>query len=364
MKDVAVRAGTSVATVSKCLHGVPSIPARTRERVRRIADEMGYRLHPFISALMRNRRKRRPTAAPQPTLAFVTTYPTERGWQKEAFFRAIYAGARLRAEERGYRLSPFWLYRDGMSNARFSEMIWARGIRGLLFNPFPHYGIHLDERAWDDFSVVAHGLSLARPVFHRTTNDHHQSMMVAMAECRRRGYARPALTLDEPTTTRLEYRWEAAYRVCCDKLGFRGAPRTLLLPTRWRPDEISRWVRREGIDVVIGLFLEEQVKALASRGIGESSDVGLLSLSVAYAGSPLSGICQNPDTMGAVAADQLINLVERNETGIPAYPITFTIEGQWNEGRTVRPQAKTPGQRERKDGRSEKPQGRADLAQR
>ncbi|MBI5769054.1 MAG: LacI family DNA-binding transcriptional regulator [Verrucomicrobia bacterium] len=344
MRDVAVRARTSVATVSKCLHGVPTIPASTRERVRRIAEQMGYRLHPFISALMRNRRKRRAAVAAQPTLAYVTAYPTERGWQIEAFFRALYTGARTRAEQRGYLLSPFWLHRDGMSGERFCEVLCARGISGMLFNPFPAHGAKLD-LPWAGFSVVAHGLSLASPIFHRTSNDHHQSMMLAMQECRRRGYRRPGFTLDEPTTVRLEYRWEGAYMVACAKLGFE-LINPLLLPTRWRPDDIVRWARRERVDVVIGLFLEEQIADLARRGIGGSSGIGLLSLSVAHAGSPLSGIRQNPAAMGAVAVDQLINMVERHETGIPGEPVTLTIEGVWNEGRTVRgPQGK-PAKRE------------------
>jgi DNA-binding LacI/PurR family transcriptional regulator len=271
----------------------------------------------------------------------VTAYPTENGWQIEEFFRALYAGARARAEQHGYVLSPFWLYREGVSNRRFSEILWARGIRGILFNPLPSYGTELD-LAWEKFSVIAHGLSLASPIFHRTTNDHHQSMTLALTECRRRGYLRPGCVLDEPTTIRLEYRWEAAYAVLCAKLGFRACPAPLLLPSRWLPDEICRWAKREKIDVVIGLFLEEQINELAARGIGRGADIGLLSLSVADPGSPLSGICQNPAIMGAAAVDQLITLVERNETGVPAEPVTFTIKGHWNEGRTVRRVAASP----------------------
>ena len=40
--------------------------------------------------------------------------------------------------------------------------------------------------------------------------------------------------------------------------------------------------------------------------------------------------------VGAVAIDQLIGQIERNETGIPVHPITHTMPGRWNVGRTVR----------------------------
>jgi len=335
MKDVAVRAKTSVATVSKSLRGVPTIPVHTRERIQKTAEQMGYRLHPYISALMRNRRKRRAAVAQAPTLAYVTAYPTENGWQREAFFRSLHAGAQTRAETRGYVLQPFWLYRDDMSNERFSEILWARGIRGIFLSPFPRLGMEINLE-WDKFSVVAHGLSLAHPVFHRTSNDHFQSMMLAMHECRRRGYVRPGFALDAPTTERLEFRWEAAYRMFGEKLGFQMKIPPLLLGARWEPDRLCRWIRQTKPDVVITLLLEEQVRELTKRGLKIPEEVGLVSLSVAQPDSPLAGVFQDPFAMGEVAVDQLITMVERNETGIPTEPITLTLGGHWNPGRTVR----------------------------
>ena len=44
MKDVAAKCGVSVASVSKALNGHSDISEETRERVRRVADELGY--HP------------------------------------------------------------------------------------------------------------------------------------------------------------------------------------------------------------------------------------------------------------------------------------------------------------------------------
>jgi len=47
-------------------------------------------------------------------------------------------------------------------------------------------------------------------------------------------------------------------------------------------------------------------------------------------------VLQDGEVIGAVAIDQLIGAVERNETGIPDHPITHTTLGRWNPGRTVR----------------------------
>src|SRR5471032_3321197 len=54
MSDIAKAAGVSQSTVSRILNDTPlSIPvsAKTRERVRAVATELGYRPHPFARAL-------------------------------------------------------------------------------------------------------------------------------------------------------------------------------------------------------------------------------------------------------------------------------------------------------------------------
>jgi DNA-binding LacI/PurR family transcriptional regulator len=333
MRDVASRAKVSVATVSKCLRGKPGIPEKTRQSVVETARRMGYRTHPYISALMQSRRKRKRLANKLPILAYVTALRSPDTWLEDSFSRDLFGGASERAEARGYVFSPFWLFRDGMSNQRFSEMLRSRGIRGLLFNPVPNPGTRLD-LTWSYFSVVAHGLSIAHPIFHRTSNDHFASMMLALDECRKLGYRRPGVVLEAPVNQRLEYRWESAYFTGRLKLGFGESMPPLLLPN-WELDRLGLWIRSERPDVLLGPFHEEEVDELAAGGFRVPGDLGIVSLSVRNLGSPLSGIYQDPKFMGATAADKLIDLVERNETGIPQAPITLTIAGQWNPGRTV-----------------------------
>jgi transcriptional regulator with XRE-family HTH domain len=51
ISDVAKRAGVSVATVSKSLNGRPDVSAATRERVRQVADELGFSPNPQARSL-------------------------------------------------------------------------------------------------------------------------------------------------------------------------------------------------------------------------------------------------------------------------------------------------------------------------
>ncbi len=53
IKDVAIRAGVSVATVSKALNNYRDVSVETRARVRKIVREMGYRPNPIASTLVK-----------------------------------------------------------------------------------------------------------------------------------------------------------------------------------------------------------------------------------------------------------------------------------------------------------------------
>lgn len=334
MRDVAARANVSVATVSKSLRDAASIPAGTRAAVLEIATQMGYRIHPYVSALMRARRQSKDPGQPAP-LAFVTAYPTADGWKKTPtpFLPLLFEGAKRRADERGYPLSHFWLFRDNMTNQRLSEVLRARGVRGILLPPLPSPDMQID-LAWPNFSVVSVGAALAHPIFHCISNDHYHSMQLSMEACWRNGCRRPAFTADRWVNQRIDRRWEAAFAMAREQHAFQRNIPTLLYE-RWDPDIVVGWVRQEKPDVLFSVFSETQLGELKERGLRIPREVGIVSLSVHHDHSPLTGIRQHAKLMGAVAVDQLISQVERNETGIPEHPITLTMKGSWNDGLTL-----------------------------
>ena len=335
MRDVAARAKVSVATVSKSLRGAASIPLSTRTAIEKVAEEMGYRTHPFVAALMQSRRKRTAPSQPPP-LAFITAYATADAWKKmpTPFLPMVFAGAKQRAEERGYPLTHYWLHQDNMSNRRLSEVLHARGVRGMLLPPLPRAEMEIN-LVWSHFSVVSVGAPLVRPVFHCMANDHYQSMQLAMQTSWESGCRRPGFAADRWVNQRIDRRWEASFTIAREQHAFERDIPTLLYE-QWDPDAVVRWIKREKPDVVFSVFSEAQLGQLKERGLRIPRDVGIVSLSVHATDSPLSGIRQHAKLMGAVAVDQLISLVERNETGIPEHPITLTMKGTWNAGRTLR----------------------------
>lgn len=338
MRDIAKHAKVSVATVSKCLSGKRDVSEATRRRVVEACRKLGYRPNPLVAALMRSRR-RHLEPAQRLTLAYVTAFPTADGWRQHPspIFRQMFAGAKARAHERNYQLEHFWLHREGMSNERFSQVLEARGIRGLLIAPMPdtHTTIELN---WEAFSTVVLGLTPTTRTFHRVATDYYQSMLLVMEGCLKLGYRRPGLAARLETIKRLEFRWEGAYFVACERYGLKTPPAPLLVD-EWTPGAVERWLEREQPDVVIGPVLGKLEEIIRSSGRRIPADLGLVGLLVPEAGNRLSGVLQDGEVIGAVAIDQLISSVERNETGIPEHPITHTTLGRWNPGRTVRKQA-------------------------
>ncbi len=340
MRDIARHTKVSIATVSKCLSGKRDVSPSTRERILAACKKLDYRPNPLVSALMRSRRQH---TAPLKgvTLAFVSAFPTPDGWSRHPspIFRQMFQGAMARATERNYQLEHFWLFQDGMSNLRFSRMLLARGIRGLLLAPVPDDRTPID-LTWLEFSVVVLGITPVTSQFNRVATDYYQSMLLAIQECANLGYRRPGLAVRTVTLHRLEYRWEAAFRVAAARHGLR--PAKPLFAPEWTADNVARWLDTEKPDVLIGPVHGRLLELVRATGRRIPRDLGIVALMVPKPGDWLSGILQDGEWMGRVAMDQLISQLERNETGIPRHPVTHTTRGHWNRGRTLRVVKKNP----------------------
>lgn len=345
MKSIAAQAGVTQATVSMSLANNPRIPVATRERIQAIAKKLGYQPNPYVSTLMRLRRQGKPLKD-KPALALVSAMRTADGWRNHGSLtiRQMREGALERATMRGYHAQEFWLHRDGMSNERFSEMLHARGIQGMLISPLadgdPPPALH-----WDYFAAVSISVPLPALTITTVCNDHYFSSLLAVRECYRRGYRRPGLALRNVHRHRFQGRWQAGYLVSGEMM-----PDLTLAEPLFVEDwdaaaaaPLARWLKREEPDVIINLGGVPLHDLLTRTGWRIPGDVGFAWLACPRMGDPLSGVWQNGELTGAMAVDMLISMVERNERGLPAQATTLMLEGQWNEGHTLRPRPAAGG---------------------
>lgn len=341
MKVIAAQAGVTQATVSMSLANHPRISAATRGRIQALARKLGYQPNPYVSTLMRVRRQGR-ELTDRPTLAIVGAFNTANGWKDNPSLtiQQQRTGALARATLRGYQPEEFWLHRDGMSNERFSEMLRARGIQGVLISPVADWAPPPALR-WDYFSTVS--LSVPWPELPLTTvcNDHYFSSLQTARECHRRGYRRLGIVLRKINQVRLQGRWHAGTLVAPHMLPDIGLTAPLFVDDMDDETAILRWLKREKPDVIISPGGEQLFELLTRRGWQMPRDIGLAWLACTRLGHRCSGVYQNAELVGATAVDTLISLMERYERGLPAQATTMMIEGIWNEGRTLRPAPKT-----------------------
>ena len=336
MKVIALQAGVTQATVSMCLANNPRIPVATRARICDLAKEMGYRPNPYVSALMRIRRMGSAHHG-HPVIALVNGLESADAWKNAPAdtIRQMREGAIQRAADLGYRANEFWLGHEGISGARFSDMLHARGIHGLLLGPAAQTA-PTPLLKWERFAAVRLGVPLPSLTVTTVCNDHFFSSIQVMRECWQLGYRRPGLVMLDSHREHFQGRWDGGLLVTESLLPETKPVETLLLKSWDELTPLTGWLRREKPDVVISPSAKIIQRFLVAQGWRIPKDLGLASLACEELGDPCSGIFQNGRLIGATGIDMVIGMLERNEHGLPAQAQTVMIEGIWNRGRSLR----------------------------
>ena len=330
MKHVAEAAGVSVMTVSLALRRAPSIPEATRERVRAAAEKLGYRRNPLVAALMADLRGRKARGAEAHVIAYVESYPATATKQQAGTLRRFRAGAVAGAAKHGFALQGFRLGEGGLSEARLEQVLEARGIRGVVFAPFPRTDSALTQ-PWRNHALAAVGYSLARPALHRAVNHQAHSIRLALAELRARGYRRIGFVIRRHEDERTERNWLAAVLLAQHDAVKTGMRFPLQLTENVERAELLAWVRRERPEVVV--TTEEEVWPLVRRlKVPGRGRVGFAHLHLTPDLAGCSGIDQNNERVGEAAVDLVVEQLHGNAWGIPAIPKTVLIEGRWVAG--------------------------------
>ncbi|MFZ5496986.1 MAG: substrate-binding domain-containing protein [Verrucomicrobiota bacterium] len=336
LREIARRAGVSHTTVSLSLRNHPSIPEATRERLRRLADEMGYRSNVLVSALMSQVRLKHHKSGPE-IVGFLTGGPTADEWQHHSASVGFYEGARKRAQQLGMRIEPFWLGPGGAHAAATCRMLHARAIRGNLITPFavPVYDYELD---WTHLICVGLGYVYSHLALHRATHNHFRGALLAFEKLRGLGYRRIGLMLDrDDQNRRVNYGWLGGYLAA--QHTYSDTRLEPLLTTRGEElPQLKAWLREARPDAVIG-FGPKQFLALEEAGRRIPRDLAFAALDVEQTRldhvEAVTGINQNLPLIGATAIDILASQLYHNEQGLPRRPVYSMIEGYWVPGRTA-----------------------------
>lgn len=330
MKDIALRCGVSMGTVSKALNGRRDVGEETRLQILTVAKELGYTANSAARALKTNRSY---------SIGIVFTDLSNSGFMHE-FFASTLNSFRQEAERRGYDIT-FISDNMGPTNTSYLQHALCRGLDGVAIICADFLDPMVQELVYSDLPVVSldhafnnraavlsdnmHGLeSLVRYVYgkgHRRIAYIHGNQ-TAVTESRLTGFFRAceALGLKVPD----QYVTECEYHepVSC----YKATKRLLALPER--PSCIlfsDDYSYIGGINAIYdeGLRVPEDISIVGYDGIHMAKMV-----------SPkLTTWQQNTTELGRIAAEQLIERIEHPRTTPPKH---ITVPGRLLEGETVR----------------------------
>ena len=294
------------------------------------AARLGYRPNPLVAALMADLRGRHPQRDAAHVIAYVESYPADATPQQRASLLRFRNGARAEAERRGHRLDLFRLGTGGQPESGLQRVLDGRGIRGVVFAPFPRTGTRL-EVEWGDFALAAVGFSLESPRLHRAVNHQLQSVQLAFARLGALGYRRIGLAVTRHEDARARRHWLSSLLLARhDHPEGELAFPLLYADTITRP-ALQAWVRRERPDVVVST--EMGVRPMIDAEVRRSRRrIGFAHLHLVAPLSGCSGIDQNNERVGAAAVDLVIEQLHANSYGPPEVPKTVLIEGTWVDG--------------------------------
>jgi LacI family transcriptional regulator len=334
LRDIAHAGRVHHTTVSRALRNDASIPVRTRDRIRKIADKMGYRPNPLLSAWVTHRKKspRKPVAA---AFAYLICFKDIEIWRKNPSIYRYYTGAKERARELGFTLDHFWLGEPGMTARRMSGILKTRGIRGVIVGSSGTSHAHLNLE-WESFAAVTQGFTLTRPNLWRTACHYGHAMNVALRQLRRLGYRRIGHVISPAVDARVDRLWTSAFLYYQQLI----AGRDRVPPLFWEPGENRRlegWFARYRPEAIVTPNREAH-DHLSRIGVRVPHDVGFACVDWQKHLAGWAGVDLCIERAGRAAIDLLVEQLIFNERGVPAQPKTLLTEGVWVDGHSVRRQ--------------------------
>ncbi|MDO4972904.1 MAG: LacI family DNA-binding transcriptional regulator [Eubacteriales bacterium] len=329
MKDIALRCGVSVATVSKALNGHQDIGEATRERIMQCAKEMGYTANSAARALKTNRTY---------NLGILFVDLQNSGLTHE-YFAAALNSFRIEAERCGYDIT-FINSNVGHQNQSYLQHALYRGVDGVAIICVEFHDPLLQELVYSDLPVV----TLDHAFHNRAAvlSDNMEGMETLVRFVYGRGHRRLAYIHGDHTAV-TENRLTGFYRAC-ESLGltipneyvveahyhepvscYEATKKLLALPERpsciFFPDDYA---------CIGGINALREAHMRVPEDI---SIVGYDGMDLAKTISPrLTTWEQNTAELGRIAASRLIARIEHPRTTPPEH---IQIAGRLLEGESV-----------------------------
>lgn len=355
LADIAREAGVHTTTVSLVMRNHPRIPLETKERIKAIAQKMGYAPDPMMRALISYRTQKTARKNP-PTIAYLTNWKTRWGWKKITAHPDFYQGAVEKAQELGFRVDHFWLGEPSLTHGRLNSILRNRGITGLII---ASHGFALGDTLkldWSRFSAIKIDYYPHQPLLHNVTNHQCDIARLAMRRAMSFGYRRIGFVMHRGWDYSVDNYWTAGF--LCEQQHFAESER---IPAYIFPDSgpVESWLNEYGMPGVVDptnfkkwldryrpeIILSKAefiMPTLQALGMSVPKDVAFADLFLEDCSGGVAGVRQNHKAVGALAVELLASQLQFNKYGVPDTPTTTFVEGTWFDGASC-PDRKSSG---------------------
>ena len=334
MKDISVACGVSVATVSKALNDHKDVGEDTKQRIRQIAKEMGYFPNSSARALKTNKSY-------NIGVLFVDEVP-QSGLTHD-YFASILDSFKVTVEAKGYDITFINCNNVRKGRLSYLEHSKFRGVDGVLFACVDFKDKEVVELVNSDIPVVTidHSFENKLSVISDNTKGIRDLLKYVYSQGHRKiayihGHVNHATVTENRVNSFLETAEELGLEIPDEYIipgNYRDIPNAAknaanLLNMKDRPTCI---IFSDDYSAVGGM---NEIKA---RGLTIPDDISIAGydgINIAAQIEPqLTTIVQDTRMIGRIAAENLIELIEKPKNVVPEHVV---IEGMLRPGKSVR----------------------------
>ncbi|MDF1814587.1 MAG: LacI family DNA-binding transcriptional regulator [Verrucomicrobiales bacterium] len=336
LQDIARAAGVSTMTVSRVLRGVPGVAAKTRERVLKTAETLGYEPDPHLARLMQNVRSRKKKGL-RAVIAVIREHVPEDGLLSPSYQYVPVEPIRRRAHGHGYAVEEFFLGKDGLTPKRLQQVLRARGIEAVIVSP-QSIQLPCAQIDYSPFASVTFGNAMQEPALHMCAGNMTLGIQNAAEQLRARGYRRIGVAVTQWIVNRSQFGYTGG--LFHWQLGLPPEDRVplLLFPQNDISlgfDAFHQWMTIHRPDALI-TFDTHVPDWLKQLGLRVPEDIGFVAHDWTPEMTGLAGIYQRRDHLAAAAVDLLVSQLSQHEHGVPEVPRQVMTPPQWVDGPSVR----------------------------
>lgn len=303
----------------------------TRQRVRALADRMGYRPN-AAARLLREMANGRAEGRFLGTLAYVVS-PHEASQMRHPQARERYPWhfePADRALRHGYSVDIFVVDPGVKEQRKIRRVMRARGIRGALIAAGNRNPKELD-LDWDRLAVVTTSAQFGTNFLHNITVPYFQDTYFAAQQLIERGFERIGFVMTGNVLDAYLGGYEVAMK----------AAKMPVIPPLFAevgvPKGVKSWIKRNRLDCVLTTTGSDLLMALREMGVRVPEELGFAVIDDIDDPGVLSGLRQPRLQLNRWGIDFLHNLLTHNEFGIPSDPLQMQFSSTWSEGQTLVP---------------------------